>query len=202
MGFRFPRTAILLLPLILASAARLFAQAPEPLMPPTPAPVPKSSMLLLHYRWQRDSLTLIKSERVPAAIKPSRSSPEKRARGPATGEEPRSAFSFELSGADGKRISTRYLRDPGLRRVEYQEKGRRGLKSQEERVDSADIFLRIPEADAKTIRFFRHGEPASLSPPSPPSPSKAGANGTAGGASMQGSEPRPAKTMVAEFPLE
>ena len=160
-------------------------------------------MLLLHYRWQRDALTLIKSERVPAAIKPSRSSPEKRARGPAApGGEPRSAFSFELSGADGKTISTRYLQDPGLRRVEYQEKGGRGLKSQVERVDSADIFLRIPEADAKTIRFFRHAEPSSSSTAYAPSPSKADAKESAAGAPMQGPVPLPSRSMVAEFPLE
>jgi hypothetical protein len=189
--------------LILAAAAQLCAQGPRPLM----SPPSKGSMLLLHYRWQHDVLTLIESQRVPAAVKPSRSSPEKRARIlAATGEEPRSAFSYELLGADGKRISTRYLQDPGLRRVEYQEKGQRGLKSQEERVDSADIFLRIPEADAKTIRFFRHADPsfpsASSAPKAAPNGSaKGSASGETGGP-VQGPEPLPSKSMVAEFPLE
>jgi hypothetical protein len=200
MGFRFSRAAAWLLPLMLASAAQLRAQGPRPLMSPSP----KGSMLLLHYRWRHDSLALITSERVPAAIKLSRSSPEKRARNlAATDGEPRSAFSFELLGADGKRISTRYLQDPGLRRVEYQEKGQRGLKSQEERVDSADIFLRIPEADAKSIRFFRHADPSSPSAPkaSPDGTAKGSASGGTG-SPVQGPGPLPSKSMIAEFPLE
>jgi hypothetical protein len=191
MGFRSALTTFLWVPLILASAEHPFAQGT------LPPPAPKGSMLLLHYRWQRDSLTLIRSERVPAAIKLSRSAPEKRNRGPAaTGGDPRSVFSFELFDADGKRIRTRYLRDPGLRRVEYQEKGQHGLKSQEERVDSADILLRIPEADAKTIRFFRHSESPSSSP------SDAASKGSAAVAAAQGPGDPPSKTMVAEFPLE
>lgn len=107
------------------------------------------------------------------------------------GGEPRSPFSFELLDAEGKWIATRYLRDPGIRRVEYREKGLRALKVQEESVDSSDIFLRIPEADAKTIRFHRHAEHFSPSGPSAPKPaSKASAN------------PLASKSLVAEFPLE
>jgi hypothetical protein len=189
------RTAAWLLPLILGSAFQILAQAPQPPMPSQP----KGALLLLHYRWRHDSLTLIDSRRIPAAVKVSRLSPEKRARGrEAAGGEPRSAFSFELLDADGRRISTRYLRDPGLRRVEYQEKGQRGLKTQEERVDSADIFLRIPEADAKTIRFFRHDGPHAQSHTAKATATTAGHSG----APAQDPEPLPAKSLVAEFPLE
>lgn len=206
MGFRFRRTAVSQLLLILASVAQVLAQV----APPSPAP--KGSMLLLHYRWQRDTLTLVSSVRVPAAVKLSRSAPERRSTGQAvTGGDPRSPFSFELLGADGKRIRTCYLRDPGLRRVEYQEKGRPGLKSQVERVDSADILLRIPEADARTIRFFRHAESSASRASSASSaswasstasPSNPAPKGTAEHVAAQGPGAPSSKTMVAEFPLE
>ena len=159
-----------------------------------------NTLLVLHYRWKHDSLTLIESDRIPAKVKVSRLSPVRRALLQADAATvPRSPFSYELMGANGKSLATRYLQDPGLRRVEYQEQGERTMRVQEEKLDSADIFLRIPEADAQSIRFYRH---------TPALPVKAGANAkatpktTAPGASViQGPQPLPAKTLLAEFPL-
>lgn len=179
MRFPFSARALALAWLTFASPA---AADPDP---------PKGTLLLLHYRWQRDTLTLVESSRVPAAVKRSRLSAEKRAGrearqslGPPTG------FSFELLNAEGKSISTRFLPEPGTRRVEYQEKGEHALRSQVERVDSADIFLRIPETDAKTIRFYRH---------QPPRANSAGQGTT--GVPAQGPEAAPPRTLIAEFPL-
>lgn len=151
-------------------------------------PVPSNGgMLLLHYRWKHDSLALVDSRRVPAAVKKSRLSaktaPGREARlnqGPPTG------FAFELLDAGGKRISGRFLPDPGTRRVEYQEKGEHVLRSQVESADSADVFLRVPEADARTIRFYRYRAPGA---------------GAASGASVQGPETAPARSLIAEFAL-
>jgi hypothetical protein len=163
-----------------------------------PAP-PTGGMLLLHYRWRHDSLTLVESRRVPAAAKQSRLSAEKRRGESAPGraappyQGAPTGFAFELFGADGKRISGRFLQDPGIRRVEYQEKGEHVLRSQEERVDSADIFLRIPEADARTIRFYRHHAPrAHLAQ---------GGVASASAAPVQGPEAAPARSLIAEFAL-
>lgn len=193
---------LLLLLLLLIRPDELCAQAQRTPMQPAPTPTQKGSMLLLHYRWRHDSLTLIKSERIPAAIKPPRPSPGKRSRNPATAVgEPRTAFSYELLGADGRWIATRYLQDPGLRRVEYREEGQAGMKSQVERADSADIFLRIPEADARTIRFFRHAGPLSPTSSSPPLRDPETEPKAAPKATAVGSDPRPSKAMVAEFPL-
>jgi hypothetical protein len=166
---------------VLAAASLATAGDTSPLKRP-------GTLLIVHYRWKRDSLTLVESQRVPAKVKISRLTPDRLALHEAQSTEvPRSPFSYELMGADGKRIAVRYLQDPGIRRVEYQEKGERTLRTQVENVDSADIFLRIPEPDAQAIRFYRHAPPRAKAAP------KAG---------VQGPQPLPAKTLLAEFPLE
>jgi hypothetical protein len=147
----------------------------------------QGTLLFLHYRWIRDSLTLVESKRIPAKVKPSRLAAK--LAGEAPGSGPRSGFSYDLLGADGGKLATRFLAEPGLRRVEFQEKGDPTLRSQEQRVDTTDIFLRIPEAEAKRIRFHRHApaEPQGLS---------------MSGAAIQGPEAPQAKKQIAEFGLE
>ncbi|MDB5107055.1 MAG: hypothetical protein JWP91_4744 [Fibrobacteres bacterium] len=188
-----PRTAPPIL-LMLALAASALAQE---------SAHSEGTLLLLHYRWTRDTaaltdsvssignLTLIESQRVPAAVKTPRLTGAKRARMMAEASEtPRSGFSFDLLGPDGRRLSTRFLGDPGVQRVEFQEKGDHGLRSQQRRVDTSDIYLRIPEPEARTIRFYRHARPAAPAAPK------------AGAAEVLGPQPSPRKTLIAEFPLE
>ncbi|GEM_PF-2704445 len=175
---------------------------------------PQGTLLLLHYRWRHDSLTLVESSRISAAVKLSRITPEKRARGIGWAEEgPRSGFSFEVLGPDGKRLASRFLQDPGERRVEYQVKGEHVLRSQVERVDSSDIFLRIPEAEASTIRFYRHtpdGIPAGNTSVGSAAGNVAGnaagkaaesVSGKSAGPVVQGPKPMEAKTLIGEFAL-
>jgi hypothetical protein len=177
------------LPYALA-ALLLFPCLPIGAQPAFAGPASPKSTLFLHYRWHKDSLELVESKRIRAAVKPSRLSKEARARRLAEAlERPHTPFSYDLIGPDGKRIATRYLDDPGVRYVEYQEKGDATLRRQEERVDSADIFLQVPEAEAKTIRFFRHAPPPKNESGKPL-------------AKTLGPAPLPAKTQIAEFPLE
>lgn len=141
-------------------------------------------ILLLHYQWRHDSLSLVDKQWVPAAVKPKRGRASGNPQGNQPGTEmPRSPFSYELLSAGGESISTGYLRDPGLQTVEVQEKGEHQIKTHERKVDSADVFLRISEPEAKTIRFYRHAA-------------------SRGSAKRAGPEPIPAKTLLAEFPLD
>jgi hypothetical protein len=187
MRLPFPLPALALALLTLANA---MAADPDP---------PTGGMLLLHYRWRHDSLTLVEGRRVPAAVKPSRLSARKRRGESAPGRETPpyqgapNGFGFELLDADGKRISGRFLQDPGIQRVEYQEKGEHVLRSQEERVDSADIFLRIPEADARIIRFYRYHAPRAYL--------AGGGARSASDAPVQGPGAAPARSLIAEFAL-
>lgn len=151
--------------------------------------VPKSgTLLLLHYRWRHDTLKLIESQRVKAAVKVSRSR-NRDARDQGT-ETARSPFSYEVISADGSLIAIKYLHDPGLRQVEVQDRGEHQLHREQSPVDSSDIFLRVPEPDAKAIRFYRHGTPGPA------------AKRSEGAAAGLGPEPAPSKTLIAEFPLE
>lgn len=173
---------------------------------------PRGSLLLLHYQWKHDTLTLVDSKRVPAAVKIRRSSRLPVAPKPSWVEDaPRSPFSYELVGAKGNPIAVRFLQDPGMQHVEYQGAGDATLRREEHRVDSADIFLRVPEADAKTIRFFRH-TPAL----GPVAPGNGAANGNpaaktgaaqgpvtpVGTVTPLGPVAPATKTLLAEFPLE
>lgn len=156
-------------------------------------PVPRGSLLLLHYQWKHDTLSLVDSKRVPAFTKIRRSSRIPAAPKPSwIDAEPHAAFSYELLGAQGNPISIRYLEDPGIQRVEYQAPGDKTLRSEERRLDSADVFVRIPEPDARVIRFFRH-TPA-IGPLTPP--------GAAAKATAQGPTSPATRTLLAEFPLE
>lgn len=156
-------------------------------------PVPRGSLLLLHYQWKHDTLSLVESKRVPAFTKIRRSSRIPTAPKPSWVEaDPHAAFSYELLGAQGNPISTRYLEDPGVQRVEFQAPGDKTLRSEERHLDSADVFVRIPEPDARVIRFFRH-TPA-MGPITPP--------GAAAKAAAQGPASPATKTLLAEFPLE
>lgn len=159
----------------------------------TGEPVPRGSLLLLHYQWKHDTLSLVSSERVPAFTKIRRSSRIPIAPKPSwVDADPHAAFSYELLGAQGNPISMRYLEDPGIQRVEYQAPGDKTLRSEERRLDSADVFVRIPEPDARVIRFFRH-TPA-MGPITPP--------GAAAKSTAQGPTSPAVKTLLAEFPLE
>ncbi len=161
--------------------------------------VPSGRILLLHYQWRHDSIALVDKQWVPAAVKARRG---RAAANPQTGmadvEAPRTPFSYELLSADGKRISVGYLRDPGLESVEIQEKGEHQIQSHERKVDSADIFLRVSEPEAKTIRFYRHARPNAHAPDT----TIPGAATASGAAKKAGPEPAPAKTLLAEFPLD
>jgi hypothetical protein len=193
------KTALLSACLALALGAPFAAHAGKPGMNGTKS----GRILLLHYKWRHDSLSLVDKEWVPAAVKPKRG----RARGnphtdPAGTEPPRTPFSYELVSAGGDPISVGYLRDPGLQTVEVQEKGEHQIQPHERMVDSADVFLRISEPEAKTIRFYRHARPGStgLNPDAEGAAAKGAASG--GSAKRAGPEPASAKTLLAEFPLD
>ena len=162
---------------------------------------PRGSLLLLHYQWKHDTLTLVDSKRVPAAVKLRRSARLPVAPKPSWVEDaPRSPFSYELVGAKGNPIAVRFLQDPGMQHVEYQGAGDATLRREEHRVDSSDIFLRVPEADAKAIRFFWH-TPA-IGPMAPVNGAATGVPAAKSGAAAQGPVAPATKTLLAEFPLE
>jgi hypothetical protein len=169
---------------------------PGGLAPGGNAPLGKGNLLVLHYRWKHDTLSLVGSERIHAALKPSRS----RGKG-GEGVEgirddaPRSPFSFEVVSGTGATLRTKFLPDPGTKRVEYQEKGETQMRQQTVSLDSSDVFVEVPEAEAKAIRFFRHG-------PIGPAAKRAGAGSAQPGPTPLGPEPAPSKTLLAEFPLE
>jgi hypothetical protein len=153
-------------------------------------PAPRGSMLLLHYQWKHDTLSLVESKRVPAFTKVRRSSRAPAAPKPSwVDADAHGAFSYELLGANGNPITTRFLQDPAVQRVEYQAPGDATLRSEERKLDSADVFLRIPDPDARVIRFYRH-TPA-IGPVVP-----------LGKASAQGPSTPAMKSLLAEFPLE
>lgn len=133
---------------------------------PTGAPQKSQAVpaLFLHYRWHADgSLTLVSRKSIPARLKPSRSAANRRASGqageafqaptPVTGGA--TALSYALLNAKGDTLSETKLPDPRIQRVEVQEKGEAQLRSHTVRRDSGDIFLRIAEPEAASIRFFK-----------------------------------------------
>ncbi len=162
------------------------------------APAPHGTLLLLHYQWKHDTLTLVESQRVAAAVKVRRSSRLPVAPKPSwVDDAPRSPFSYELLGAQGNPIALRYLEDPGVKHVEWQGKGDATLRREEHRVDSADIFLRVPEVEAKTIRFFRNAPAIGPALPAGKVPGAAPKSGVAQGPTAPAS-----RALLAEFPLE
>lgn len=159
------------------------------------APRGSGTLLLLHYRWRHDTLTLVESRRVPAAVKIPRS--WKRAESisspfpeTAPAEEPRGPLSYELISPEGRPLTVAYLREPGIRRVELQDSGETQLHRETIEVDSSDLFLRIPGTAARSIRFYRHGRPAPQ------------AKRTACAGEPFGPQPAPVRALLAEFPLE
>jgi hypothetical protein len=163
-------------------------------------PAPRGSLLILHFRWKHDSLSLLDSRRVPAAVKTSRAAARARSAGPGRVDPaPASPFGYELVDSAGNAIAERFLDDPGVKHVEFQAPGDKTLRREERKLDSADVFVRVPEAGAKSIRFYRHrpamGPEASMVPgPDREAMRKAGA--------AQGPEAPAARTLLAEFPLE
>lgn len=170
---------------------------------------PTGKVLILHYRWRKDSLSLVDKEWVRASMKPSRSRSARKRLGMIPGPDaPRSGFSYELVSSQDISSEPHYLPEPGLQRVEFQEPGAHQMRQEERLVDTADIFIRVPEAEAKSIRFYRHGpgEGASRNPAAvADTDADAGAEGKPLGkttAIRQGPEPAFSKTLLAEFPLE
>lgn len=158
----------------------------------------KGEILFLHYRWRHDSLVLVGKERLRGAMKPLRSDAARRGSGAASMNASGipgpilSPLGYELVTARGTVLATRFLRDPSIRTVETTENGESVPRKHVRNLDSSDIFLRISGAEAKTIRFYRHGPSV---PPAGPLPKR----------SASGSEPAaaaPAKTLLAEFPLD
>lgn len=165
---------------------------------PTQAP---ARALFLHYRWHKDgAITLVSQNEVPSRLKPSRTSA---ARGraaeggrpapelPAQGAD-RPWYSYALVSARGEVLAETRLPDPYQVRVEFQEEGDSRLRSQVARQDSGDVFLRISDSEARSIRFFQWH---------PQAPAGALAKGASqAGAPAAGPEPS-ARTFLAEFPL-
>jgi hypothetical protein len=169
------------------------------------SPVPKA--LFLHYRWNKDgSLTLVSQKTVEARLKPSRSEAHRRSRGTAPSVDPSQvpgglrnpslrtalgggpvALSYAVISAVGDTLHEATLPDPRIRRVEYTDKGKPGLRSHTVVADSGDIFLRVAEPEARALKFFRwrHLAPAGL------------AKSAAGGPSA----PEAVKIPLAEFAL-
>jgi hypothetical protein len=166
------------------------------------SPIGKGNLLVLHYRWKHDTLSLVGSERIQAALKPSRS----RSKGDAgesgfRDDAPRSPFSFEVVSGTGATLRTKFLPDPGTKRVEYQEKGESRMRQETVALDSSDIFVEVPETEAKTIRFYRHGRIGPAAKRSG-SGSASGTGSVQSGPSQFGPEPSLSKTLLGEFPLE
>lgn len=115
--------------------------------------------LFLHYRWHADgSLTLISRKAIPARLKPSRSAAHRKEsdfQAPIPVPGGATALSYALLNARGDTLSETKLPDPRIQRVEVEEKGEAQLRSHTVRRDSGDIFLRIAEPEAASIRFFK-----------------------------------------------
>jgi hypothetical protein len=159
-------------------------------------PSGKGNLLVLHYRWRHDTLSLVESDRIHAALKPSRSRAKDGAdRAGIRDDAPRSPFSYEVVSGTGATLRAKYLPDPGVKRVEYQEKGDSQMRQQTVALDSSDFFVEVPEPEAKSIRFFRHGTPG-------PAAKRAGGASARPGPTALGPEPAPSKTLLAEFPLD
>lgn len=121
---------------------------------------------ILHYRWYKDgTIRLVEKKEIRARLKPSRSSAHRKAAGnPAgidrtrrpsgmTGGE--NVLSYALFSAAGDTLEEVAIPDPARLRVEIQEKGESQLRSHSVERDSGDIFLRIAEPEARSIRFFK-----------------------------------------------
>jgi hypothetical protein len=195
------KTALAILMLV---AAPHLTRADGSVNPGTKSGTGSGRILLLHYRWHKDSLRLIDKEWVRGAVKPVRGA-SKDAADPVLGnaQPPRSPFSYELVSADGAPLSVVFLQEPGVRRVETQEKGESQLRQHERKVDSSDIFLRVTDPDAKTIRFYRHkrGEARKKAPTTGGTDGGDG-SGSAASGTATASETNASKTLLAEFPLE
>lgn len=100
-------------------------------------------------------MTLVSQRRVAVTLKPSRSIGRagKPAR-PALGGGP-IALSYAVVSLRGDTLYEATLPDPRIRRVEFAEPGKPGLRSHAVQSDSGDIFLRIAEPEAKSLRFFQ-----------------------------------------------
>ncbi|GEM_PF-3484874 len=144
-------------------------------------------ILFLHYRWHHDTLSLVESQRIPALTKPARGMG-------ADAMEKRGPFQWEVVSDRGAVLSTQELPDPALKSVEYPEPGEKQLRRHEQRMDSADVFVRLvdPGPNAKRIRFYRrHAQKIGSVPENGPMP-KASA----------GAPQSNDRTLIGDFPLE
>lgn len=120
----------------------------------------------LHFRWHKDgSIALVEKKELGARLKPSRSAAHRKAvgNGPGIGQFHRpvgmtadeNVITYALFSATGDTLTEVAIPDPGLLRVEIQEKGEAQLRSHSVKRDSGDIFLRIAGPEARSIRFFK-----------------------------------------------
>lgn len=135
-------------------------------------------------------MVLVEKKEIRARLKPSRSAARRKADGEGPGTDPfrrpvgmtvdGNVLTYALFSAAGDTLTEVAIPDPGLLRVEIQEKGEAQLRSHSVKRDSGDIFLRIAGPEARTIRFYKWH---SLAP--------------------AGALPKAAasRTLIAEFPL-
>lgn len=135
----------------------LFALALPVSRPDAQESAPAPAALFLHYRWHKDGrIALVRSEKIPVRLKPSRSAGRRPAAlDPAGTAGGQTVLTYALLSSRGDTLSEIPLRDPGILRVEYQEKGDTQLRNHAVAQDSGDIFLRIAEPEAASIRFFK-----------------------------------------------
>ena len=150
----------------LLAVAVMISVSPGPPNAQAPSASDAVKARFLHYRWHKDgSIALVGMQEIPARLKPSRSATHQQAARPVSGLNrfrPPSGMTgdgnvltYALFSATGDTLSQVAIPDPGELRVEIQEKGESQLRSHVVKQDSGDIFLRIAEPEAQTIRFFK-----------------------------------------------